>query len=190
MSGDERRQPCPSPGASGGVIRQKVRRPTHYVRLPMHNVSHPIQNVDSPTRSVSLPMHNYRHPMHYVRRPIHFIAIRWGFCAFAGTKCPVLGKSVQKRDTERNAACRGRGLALRCHRLRRAGGTGGVRRKGCVSPVCCAAITRRGRRSAPVPILRGSRSDRMRVAWDLSHGVGMAKEMSRVSDGCVVGFGT
>ena len=96
---EESRQHCPSPGASGGVMRQKVRRPTHSVRLPMHNVSHPIQNVDSPTRSVSLPMHNYRHPMHYVRLPTHFIAIRWGFCAFVGTKCPKIGKSVQKRDT-------------------------------------------------------------------------------------------
>ena len=127
-------------------------------------MSHPTHYVDRPTRSVSLPMHNYRHPMHYVRLPTHFIAIRWGFCAFVGTKWPTIGKSVQKRDTERNAACRGRDIALRCHRPRRAGGTGGVSRNGCVSPVCCAAITRRGRRSAPVPILRGSRSDRMRVA--------------------------
>ena len=81
-----------SPRPSGRVMRHKVRHPTH-------KVSHPIQNVDHPTRSVSCPMHNNRHPMHSVRLPIHFIAIRWGFCAFAGRMCPIIGKSVEKRDT-------------------------------------------------------------------------------------------
>ena len=112
------------PGPSGGVMRQKVRHPTHSVSRPRQKVSHPIQNVDRPTRSVRLPMHNYRHPMHYVRLPIHFIAIRWGFCAFVGTKWPTIGKSVQKRDTWPTA--RSDSLAQRQQRGERDGERGNL----------------------------------------------------------------
>ena len=113
-----------SPRPSGGVMRQKVRHPTHSVSRPRQKVSHPIQNVDRPTRSVRLPMHNYRHPMHYVRLPIHFIAIRWGFCAFVGTKWPTIGKSVQKRDTWPTA--RSDSLAQRQQRGERDGERGNL----------------------------------------------------------------